>query len=119
LGTRKKKLPSKQVDDIVERLAGKYFSHGYPISREEVETELKLPVTRANLGDSLFGAIEALNSYYNGVFEKAVPVPDVPMPLTFRVTGFVETPKSRRILCQVFGQNGKSVTGAWMREENS
>ncbi len=47
LGTRKVKLPPKQVDEIVDRLAGKYFSHGYPISRAEVETDLGLPMTKA------------------------------------------------------------------------
>lgn len=119
LGTRKTKLPAKHVNDIVDRLAGKYFSHGYPISREEVESELKLPVTRAIPGDSLFRSIEALNGYYTGIFEKAVPVSAGPIPLTFRVTGFVETSKSRRILCQVFGPNGQAMAGAWISETNS
>jgi hypothetical protein len=31
LGTRKTKIPAKQVEQIVNRLAGEYFSHGYPI----------------------------------------------------------------------------------------
>lgn len=119
LATHKKKLPASQVREIVDRLAGKYFSHGYPISREEVESELKLPVTEANPGDSLFTAIEALNGYYMSVFEKEVPVSGTPIPLTFRVTGFMETPKSRRILCQVFFPNGQPMAAAWMKESNS
>jgi hypothetical protein len=118
LGTRNEKLPPKQVEEIVDRLAGKYFSHGYPISRDEVEADLQLPVTKANPGDSLFVAIEALNAFYTGVFEKQQPVPG-PVPLMFRVTGFLETPKSRRVLCQVFGPNGQPLAGSWMSEANS
>src|ERR1017187_297852 len=118
LGTRKEKVPPKQVDEIVDRLAGKYFSHGYPISRDEVEADMHLPMTRANPGDSLFVAIEALNAFYTGVFEKQVLVPG-PVPLTFRVTGFLETPKARRILCQVFGPNGQPLGGSWISEANS
>jgi hypothetical protein len=118
LGTRKQKLPPKQIEDIVERLAGQYFSHGYPISRDEVETDLKLPVTRANPGDSLFGAMEALNTFYTGVFKKQQSVPG-PIPLTFRVTGFLETTTTRRVLCQVFGPNGQPLAGSWMSQANS
>jgi hypothetical protein len=118
LGTRRKKLPPKQVEQIVDRLAGKYFSHAYPISRDEVEADLQLPVTRANPGDSLFAAIEALNAFYTGEFEKQQPVPG-PVPLTVRVTGFLETPKSRRVLCQVFGPNGQPAAGSWISAANS
>lgn len=118
LATRRKKLTPKHVDEIVERLAGKYFSHGYPISRAEVESDLKLPTTKAEPGDSLFAAIEALNGFYTAVFEKQVPVPG-PVPLTFRVTGLLETATSRRILCQVFAPTGQVLGGAWMSESNS
>jgi hypothetical protein len=119
LSTRKKKLPGDQVDRIVDRLAGKYFSHGYPISREEVVEDLGLPVTRTDPGDSLFNAIEALNTYYTEIFEKSIQVPTGPVPLTFRVTGFLETSKSRHILCQIFGPNGQLVVGDWIKETNS
>jgi hypothetical protein len=119
LATRKKELPPKQVEEIVERLAGKYFSHGYPIARAEVESDLKLPMTKAEPGDTLFTAIEALNGFYTGVFEKQVIVPAGPVPLTFRVTGFLESTKSRRILCQVYGPNAQPMGGAWMSETNS
>jgi len=119
LATRKKELPSKQTEEIVKRLAGEYYSHGYPISRAEVEADLKLPVTKAEPGDALFGAIEALNSFYTGVFEKQVPVPNAPVPLVFRVSGILETAPSRRILCQVFAPTGQVVAGAWMSETNS
>jgi len=118
LGTRKKKLRPKHVRTIVDQLAGKYYSHGYPISRAEVETDLELPVTKADPGDSLFNAIEALNSFYMGVFEKQQQLAG-PLPLTFRITGFVETPKSRRVLCQVFGPNGQALAGTWLAESNS
>jgi Serine dehydrogenase proteinase len=119
LATRNKKLPSKQVDAIVKRLAGEYYSHGYPISRAEVVADLRLPVTKAEPGDGLFVAIEALNSFYTGVFEKQVPVPNAPVPLVFRISGILETVASRRILCQVFAPNGQIVAGAWMSEANS
>jgi hypothetical protein len=118
LATRKTKIPSKHVDEIVELLAGKYFSHGYPISRSEVESDLRLPVTEANPGDPLFAAIEALNDFYTAEFQKQQQVPG-PVPFTFRVVGFLETPDNRRILCQIFGPNGQVLGGAWMSEQNS
>jgi Serine dehydrogenase proteinase len=118
LATRNKKLEPKHVKEISDQLAGKYFSHGYPISRAEVETDLKLPMTKAEPGDSLFKAIESLNSLYTGVFEKAQPVPG-PVPLSFRVTGFIETAKSRRVLCQVFGPDQRPLAGSWLSDKNS
>lgn len=119
LATRRKKLAPKHVEEIVEQLAGKYFSHGYPISRAEVESDLRLPMTKAEPGDTLFTAIEALNSHYDTIFERQVPVAGGPVPLTFRVAGFLETPTSSRILCQVFGPNGQVLGGAWVSEANS
>jgi hypothetical protein len=124
LATRKKALAPKVVKNIVDRLAGKYFSHGYFISRNEVEEDLRLPVTRMEPGDESFKASEALNEYYKGVFEKEVPIPGAPIPLTFRITGCVETATSRRILCQVIGAGPKGpntnvVAGAWLSDPNS
>jgi hypothetical protein len=124
LATRKKPLEPKDVDNIVEQLAGRYFSHGYFISRDEVEKDLRLDVVKANPGDDLFKKIEALNQYYTEVFQKEVAVPGAPVPLTFRITGFLETPKSRRILCQVMAQgpngpNTQVVAATWISEKNS
>jgi hypothetical protein len=124
LATRRKPLEPKAVEQIVEQLAGKYFSHAYFISRDEVEQDLRLGVIKANPGDELFNKIEALNRYYTGVFQKEIPVPSAPVPLTFRITGFLETPKSRRILCQVMaagpgGPNTQAVAGTWITENNS
>jgi len=124
LATRKKPLETNAVDKIVEQLAGKYYSHGYFISRDEVENDLGLGVVKAEPGDELFKKIEALNQYYTDVFQKELPVQGAPVPLTFRITGFVETPKSRRILCQVMaagpnGPNTQVVAGTWISENNS
>lgn len=124
LATRKKPLAPKVVKNIVDRLAGKYFSHGYFISRGEVETDLQIPVTRMEPEDEPFAASEALNGYYKSMFEKEVPVPGAPVPLTFRMTGFLETARSRHILCQVIapgpkGPNTNVVAGAWVAEPNS
>jgi hypothetical protein len=119
LATRKQKLMPKHVDEIVERLAGKYFSHGYPISRAEVESDLKLPMTKAEPGDSLFKAVEALNSFYTGVFEKQGQIGPAPVPVTFRVTGLIETAKSRRALCQIIAPTGQVLAGAWISDTNS
>ena len=102
----------------MDQLAGKYFSHGYPISRNEVESDLKLPVTKADPGGSLFGAMEALNEHYTEVFKKEVAAPG-PIPLKFRITGFLETPKKRRVLCQVFGPNAQPLAGSWISDDNS
>jgi hypothetical protein len=124
LATRKKTLGTKDVNNVVDRLAGKYFSHTYFISRDEVEKDLRLPVTRMEPGDESFKASEALNGYYMSVFEKEVAVPQAPIPLTFRITGFLETATSRSILCQVIGAGPKGpntniVAGAWIREPNT
>jgi hypothetical protein len=124
LSTRKKALAPKVVKNIVDRLAGKYFSHGYFISRDEVETDLRLPVTRMEPGDESFAASEALNDCYKGIFEKEVPIAGAPMPLMFRITGLLETATSRRVLCQVIGAGPKGpntnvVAGAWVTEPNS
>jgi Serine dehydrogenase proteinase len=124
LATRKKTLGAKSVQNVVDRLAGKYFSHGYFISRDEVENDLRLPVTRMEPGDETFKASEALNGYYMSVFEKEVPITGAPIPLTFRITGFLETATSRRILCQVIGAGPKGpntlvVAGAWLSDPNS
>ena len=124
LATRKKALGSKVVKNIVDRLGGKYFSHGYFISRDEVENDLKLPVTRMEPGDESFKASEALNGYYMRMFEKEVPISGAPIPLTFRITGFLETATSRRILCQVIGPGPKGpntnvVASAWVSDPNS
>jgi len=121
LATRKKVLAPKVVNNIVDRLAGQYFSHAYFISRDEVEKDLKLPVTRMEPGDDSFKATEALNDYYTSVFQKEVQVPGAPI---FRITGFLETRTSRRILCQVIGAgprgpNTNVVAGAWLSEANA
>ena len=124
LGTRKKPLDAKAVEHIVEQLAGKYFSHGYFISRHEVENDLHLEVVKTGPGDELFNKMEELNRYYTDIFRKEVLVPNAPVPLTFRITGFLETAKSRRILCQVMaagpnGPNTQAVAGSWITEPNS
>jgi len=124
LATRKKTLAAKIAEDIVDRLAGQYFSHSYFISRDEVENDLKLPVTRIEPGDESFKASEALNGYYMSVFEKEAPVPQAPIPLTFKMTGFLDTATSRRVLCQVIGPgpkgpNSNVVAGAWVSEPNT
>lgn len=118
LATRRDKISSEQVAEIVEQLAGRYFSHGYPISRGEVESDLKLPVTKTSPGETLFDAVEALNGFYTAEFQKQQQIPG-PVPLIYRITGFLETAKSRRVLCQVFGPNGQAVAGAWISETNS
>lgn len=124
LATRRKRLDSKVSEKIVDQLAGKYFSHGYFISRDEVENDLRIPVTRMDVGDESFEASEALNGYYASVFEREVPIPGAPVPLSFRITGFLETAQSRRVLCQVIGAGPKGpntnvVAGAWISEPNS
>jgi Serine dehydrogenase proteinase len=119
LATRKKKLSDDRVKAIVKQLAGEYYSHGYPISRAEVESDLELPMTKAEPGDSLFNAMEALNTFYMGTFEKQGPIAPGPVPVAFRITGFLETAKSRRVLCQVLAPTGQVLGGAWISDKNS
>lgn len=62
LATRRENLSTEHVEKIVEQLAGKYFSHVFPISREDVRRDLGLTVTDPSAG--LKAKMEALLRYY-------------------------------------------------------
>ena len=62
LATRREKLSAEHVEKIVELLAGKYFSHVFPISRDDVRKDLDLKVTEPS--PSIKKRMEALLGYY-------------------------------------------------------
>jgi hypothetical protein len=118
LATRRAPIESDRIERIKEKLAGEYFSHAYCISRSEVESDLGLPVSRMDVGQEIFNRVEALHSVYFGAFGSASPVGG-PVPLSFRITGFVETTEQRHILCQVMAPSGQRIAGSWIAGNNS
>ena len=78
LQTRKLQLSDQQIEKIVESLAGQYFSHSFPISRAEVESDLELPVTRPD--DDLLERVMALEQHFTDEFKRSVPLP-LPQPV--------------------------------------
>jgi hypothetical protein len=71
LKRRKTPPPEEKVKKIVDILSGLYFSHSFLISRNEVETDLGLTVTRPD--DELSARIGAYENYYLAEFQKMVP----------------------------------------------
>jgi hypothetical protein len=108
LGTRNKKLTKKHISKIVNQLAGAYFSHTFPISRDEVETDLQLKVTRPS--NDLKKAIWNLNLYYDNLFktQQIVTSPQFP-PIAIRYLGFIESEKFRHIIFGFFEQTGNTI----------
>lgn len=77
LATRATQLKDDHIEKIVDTLAGKYFSHSFPISRRDIQDDLGLPVVAP---DPAFTAeIEALQKHYQTEFQKSVNVGGTPV----------------------------------------
>ncbi len=116
LKSRKSSLSEEIIMNIVEQLAGKYFSHSFPICRTDVETDLKLSVTRPS--SALSEAMQQLNlSYQNETsqtYTGQIKRPGVPdKTVDWRCLAFIDTIKSRKALCQ-FAADQKVVHAQWM-----
>jgi hypothetical protein len=113
LGTHKSKLPEEQVTKIVETLSGRYFSHAFLISRDDVEQDLGLKVARPN--DALMVLIRDLETQYLAEFQKAVPTaPNVPDPLVY-VGSLLQTTGTGLVLALVRKKDGTVVAEPWLK----
>ena len=112
LKSRKEELSEEQIEKIVEQLAGKYFSHSFLISRNEVESDLGLPVIRPD--DELLGLITQLEGHYLKEFNReAQTTQGKPEPL-FRVGGVMQVIDRGWVIAQVYLQNGQTIADPWM-----
>jgi hypothetical protein len=108
--------PSKdaeKIETIVDKIGGEYFSHSFPITRRDVEQELKLKVEKPNA--DLFTKIWTLYEYYRGSFsvqndvqfnveqkdQHGKVVSKTSIPLIIRTLGFMDSETERRVLLQV------------------
>lgn len=111
LKTRRQPLTDEHVEQIVDQLAGKYFSHTFLISRSEVESDLGLPVTRPD--PELCKLISALENHYSQQFQKVVQaIPPNAEPL-FRVGGIMQTSEKGWAIATVFHPDGRVIIDTW------
>jgi len=103
----------EKIDTVVEKIGGHYFSHSFPITRRDVEQELKLKVEKPNA--DLFSKIWELYEYYRGAFslqnsinlnfetkdQKGVILNKGVVPITAKILGFLESETDRRVLLQL------------------
>jgi hypothetical protein len=111
LKSRKQPLEDKHIEAIVEQLASGYFSHSFLISRNEVETDLKLPVTKPET--ELSKLMLKLENYYNDQFQK----PPIPVPNTqfgSRIGGIIQVAEGGWAIVQILKSDGQLVTDPWL-----
>lgn len=112
LETRNTPLSEEKIKNIVEQLAGKYYSHSFQISRSEVETDLGLPVTRPD--PDLSELIEDLGDSYLKHFNTIVEIEAGNSKAFFRVGGVIQTAEGGWAIGQVFTQEGKVLGDSWL-----
>ncbi len=112
LKSRKEPLDEKKIENIIEQLSGKYYSHSFYISRGEVEDDLGLPVTRPD--DELSKLIQELGDHFSKQFQKVIQAaPPNAQPL-FRVGGVMQTTTSGWAIASLFQPDGKLMADPWI-----
>jgi hypothetical protein len=103
----------EKIEKIVNKIGGEYFSHSFPITRRDVEQELRLNVLKPN--SDLFGKIWHLYEYYRGAFsvqqelqlnienkdQKGNTINKMVIPLIIKIIGFLDSEIERRVLLQI------------------
>jgi len=113
LGTRNIKLSDALVDKIVDVLSGQFYSHAFLISREDVERDLGLKVTRPD--DELLELLTNLETQYVTEFQKAVPAaPNSQDPLAY-VGALLQTTRTGLVLALVKKKDGTNVAEPWVK----
>ena len=113
LKTRKKApLKPEQINNIVDVLSGRYFSHAFLISRGEVESDLGLPVSRPD--DELSRLIADFESYYLAEFQKMVPVAAGAVE-KLHIGGLLESTKSGHAIVQFVRPDGSLGFDPWVK----
>jgi hypothetical protein len=107
LASRVERLSKKREKNIEEKLAGEYFSHSFPISRKEVESELRIPVVKPNA--DLKKAIWELNLYYDSLFKSQIVLPGTNQMLAARYLGFIDSENVRKIIFGIYEISGKVI----------
>lgn len=101
------------IEAVVNKIGGEYFSHSFPITRRDVENELKLKVERPSA--DLFTKIWSLYEYYRNAFAgqadlqlnieqkdpHGVIISKKAVPIIIKILGFLESDSERRILIQL------------------
>ncbi len=99
LRTRREPLDDEHISIIVKKLSEEYYSHSFPISRDDVEKDLKLKVTRPD--KALWDRINQLRLYYEPILAAAKQLKAGPAEFEIRYAGFIDSTAERRFLCQV------------------
>ncbi|HUA21538.1 MAG TPA: hypothetical protein VMB25_22490 [Bryobacteraceae bacterium] len=112
LGTHVQKLPDEQISKIVEVLSGQYYSHAFLISRDDVEKDLGLKVTRPDA--KLNSLIADLEKQYLPEFQKGVPAaPNSNDPCVY-VGSLLQTTQIGIVLALVRKKDGSVVGEPWI-----
>lgn len=111
LKSRKQPLTDEQIEAVVEQLAGGYFSHSFLISRSEVESDLKLPVTKPNTEVSEL-VLRLENHYVQQFQAKPIPVPNT--QFTARVGGIIQISNKGWAIAQILKSDGQLVSDPWV-----
>jgi hypothetical protein len=112
LKTRKVPLPDEQIVQIVEQLAGKYFSHTFLISRSEVESDLGLPITKPD--DELSQLILELDNHYLQQFQEITRFIQPNGEAFFRVGGVMQTAENGWSIAMLYQKDGRIIFDQWI-----
>jgi len=113
LKTHKQPMPDEQIAKVVDALAGQYFSHTYPISRDEAEKDLGLNITKPDA--TLVGLIRAIENQYEAEFAKTVPFQANNPEPQLRVSAILETASSGWATVQVLAKDRSLVADPWLK----
>jgi Serine dehydrogenase proteinase len=113
LKTRRAPLDQAIIDKVVDMLSGKYYSHSFLISRNDVEQDLGLAVIRPDAAHT--AAIEQLGNFYDTQFaaiNRLMPPADAPH---IRAGAFIHTSRVGWVEAQLVDGGGELKADLWQR----
>jgi Serine dehydrogenase proteinase len=113
LETHKEKLSAEKITQIVDFLSGQYFSHAFFISRNDVEKDLGLGVTKPD--DELSRLIEEVEAHSVTEFQKAVPLSTNAKDPLIYVGALMQTTGPALVLAVVKKADGTVVAEPWVK----
>jgi hypothetical protein len=111
LKSRKEALTDEHIEAVVQQLAGGYFSHSFLISRSEVESDLRLPVTKPEAEVS--GLILRLETHYVKQFQ-ANPIPVTNTEFMARIGAIIQIADKGWAIAQIMRPDGQLVYDPWV-----
>lgn len=111
LQTRKEKLSHEQIEKVQDTLASKYYSHGFYITRTDVESDLGLPVLRPD--EELSEMIKSLLAYFKEQFAIGYTDPKQ-SGVTARIAAFVQSSEEAWGVTQIMQGSG-IIADAWIK----